>query len=105
HLRPIEQELTRARKLAQTRSRNEKTGDRPDQALRQVADNQNAVLESLGEMLHDLSQWRGEHDASRELANLVRQQAELNQRAAELAKSTLTKPADELTPQEQADLA
>jgi hypothetical protein len=167
HLRPIEQELTRARKLVQSRNKSvrpaaeksdgagrkraEKTasepaqnppaedsqhsngdaapqksadrvqadasrssprkpikkqaGDRPEEALRQVSENQNAVLESLGEMLQDLSQWRGEHDASREVGDLVRQQAELNQRAAELAKTTLTRPAESLSPQEQADLA
>jgi hypothetical protein len=118
HLRPIEQELTRARKLVQSRNKSAGTGaekpdgagkkrpgERPEEALRQVSENQNAVLESLGEMLQDLSQWRGEHDASRELGDLVRQQAELNQRAAELAKTTLTKPAESLSPQEQADLA
>jgi hypothetical protein len=133
HLRPIELNLTRARKLAQSRGKSQRQGteakekgrekkddtapkaaqqstnadrpgDRPDDALRQVADNQNAVLESLGEILQDLSQWRGEHEASQEVAELVRQQAELNQRAADLAKTTLTRPADALSPQEQADL-
>src|SRR5207302_10808016 len=79
--------------------------NRPEGALRQVSENQAAVLESLGEMLQDLSQWRGEHDAGRELADLVRQQAELNKGSAELAKKTLTKPAEQLAPQEQADLA
>jgi hypothetical protein len=39
------------------------------------------------------------------VADLVRQQAELNQRAADIAKTTLTRPADSLAPQEQADLA
>jgi hypothetical protein len=158
HLRPIEQELTRARKLVQSRNQSasaaekpaatgkksgakagsdsskaleadrpetknevappkpadplspgkpgkKQAGDRPEEALRQVSRNQNAVLESLGEMLQELSQWRGEHDASREVGDLVRQQVELNQRAAELAKTTLTKPAESLSPQEQADLA
>lgn len=80
-------------------------GERPDDALRRASENQEAVLESLGEMLQDLSQWRGEHDASRELGDLVRQQAELNQRSAELARQTLTRTAEALTPQEQADLA
>ena len=80
-------------------------GDRPEDALRQVSENQDAVLESLGEMLQELSQWRGENDAARELGDLVRQQSELNQRAAELGKKTLTKAADALSGQEQADLA
>lgn len=137
HLGPIEQALTQARKLVQSKSdsrvRNdsrlsqtdagqtpgeppaagetlgqpaqEKPADRPDEALRQVSENQAAVLESLGEMLQDLSQWRGEHDAARELSDIVQRQVELNERANELAKNTLTKPADALSHQEQADLA
>src|SRR5262249_46938992 len=63
------------------------------------------VVESLSEMLHDLSQWRGENDAARELGELTKQQSELNQRAADLARRTLTKPAESLPPQEAADLA
>jgi len=132
HLRPIEQELTQARKLVQSREKAEKSrtkkapdsaptegsqsaprksknanppGDRPEDALRHVSENQDAVLESIGEMLQELSQWRGENDAARELGDLVRQQSELNQRAAEVGKKTLTKAADALSPQEQADLA
>jgi hypothetical protein len=122
HLRPLEQELTRARKLAQAGDRldprkssrsdasKKKSAprtptDRPDDALRKVSENQDAVLESIGEMLQDLSQWRGEHDAARELTDIIRQQADLNQKSAELAKTTLTRPADALAPQEQADLA
>lgn len=139
HLRPIEEELTQARKLLQSSyggaksasdapsgppkaksaakpesaaekpagrpKKSDKPDPRPEGALRQVAGNQAAVLESLGEMLQDLSQWRGEHDAARELSDLVRAQSELNQRAAELAKETLTKPSESLSPQEHADLA
>ncbi|HLJ10998.1 MAG TPA: hypothetical protein VKU82_07410 [Planctomycetaceae bacterium] len=82
-----------------------KGGDKADDALRHVSANQAAVLESLAEMLQDLSQWRGEHDAARELSDVVRQQGDLNQEAAELAKKTLTKPAEGLSPQENADLA
>ena len=78
--------------------------DRPEQALHDVSENQAAVLESIGEMLHDLSQWRQEHDAAQELGDLIRQQADLNQRSAELGRRTLTKPSDQLTPQERADL-
>lgn len=99
HLAPIEQELTEARKLAQT------PGGRPEAALRQAAENQTAVLESTAEILSDLSQWRGEHDAARELADITRQQAELNRRSAEIARQTLTKSAEDLSPQDRADLA
>jgi len=78
--------------------------DRPQDALRKVSENQGAVLESIGEMLHDLSQWRQEHDAAQELSDLIRQQTELNQRSAEVGQRTLTKPSEQLTPQERADL-
>lgn len=115
HLAPIEKQLTQARKLVQSRlkaekplgksAKNDPAKDRPEEALREVADNQKAVLESLSEILQDLSQWRGEHDASREVGDLVRQQSELNQRTSDLAKQTLTKSAEALTPQEKADLA
>ncbi|MBI3864457.1 MAG: hypothetical protein HY290_21455 [Planctomycetia bacterium] len=117
HLRSIEQDLTQARKQLQSGGKEaakKKPADAPNQpapreqrpadALEQVSQNQAAVVESLGEMLHDLSQWRGEHDAAAELADIVRQQNELNQRAAELSKKTLTRPADELPPQDRADL-
>ena len=99
HLAPIEQELTEARKLAQS------PGGRPEAALRQAAENQAAVLESTAEILSDLSQWRGEHDAARELADIARQQADLNRRSAEIARQTLTKSAEDLSPQDRADLA
>ena len=126
HLAPIEQELTQARKLLQSpnlaksepgkssgKSGKEKTGlektgaekiDKPEQALHDVSQNQAAVLESIGEMLHDLSQWRQEHDAAQELTDLIRQQSDLNQRSAELGQRTLTKSSDQLAPQERADL-
>src|SRR5262249_39919697 len=74
-------------------------------ALGEVADNQTAVLESLGEMLQDLSEWRGEHEALRELSELTRQQSDLNARSAEAARQTLTKPVESLAPQQRADLA
>ncbi|HEY3967186.1 MAG TPA: hypothetical protein VGM05_21685 [Planctomycetaceae bacterium] len=123
HLGPIDQALTQARKLLQstgkkgapssknmTETKTEARDavpskqDRPAEVLGQAAQNQAAVAESLGELLQDLSQWRGEHDAAAELADIVRQQNELNQHAVELSKKTLTKPADELTPQDRADL-
>lgn len=116
HLEPIEQELTQARKLLQSpgpggnagkgagKDAGKNAGDRPEAALHTVSRNQAAVLESMAELLHDLSQWRQEHDAAQELADLIRQQSDLNQRSAELGQRTLTKASEQLTPQERADL-
>ncbi|HEY2251105.1 MAG TPA: hypothetical protein VGH74_08595, partial [Planctomycetaceae bacterium] len=90
HLAPAEQELTQARKLLQSAPKTaaekgsgkepgkehgkenraaKHATDRPQEALKKVSDNQAAVLESIGEMLHDLSQWRQEHDAAQELSD------------------------------------
>ena len=110
HLAPIEEELTQARKLVQSklpdRGRDKvQSGERPEKALGEVADNQTAVLESLGEMLQDLSEWRAEHEALRELSELTRQQSDLNARSTEAARQTLTRPVESLAPQQRADLA
>lgn len=125
HLDPIDQELTHARKLLQSAGKPstgkkkppssdnasesssgaDRSSERPAELLGQVSQNQAAVAESLGEMLQDLSQWRSEHDAAEELAEIVRHQNELNQSTAELSKKTLTRPADELAPQDRVDLA
>lgn len=98
----IEQGLLQSRKLSQTDRRN---GTSPRDALRGVGEKQSEVLESLREMLEQLSQWRNEHDASRELTHIARSQEELNQATAEAARQTLTKSAQALSPQERADLA
>lgn len=86
-------------------ARQSRPADRPETALKQVAENQDAVLDALSEMLQELSQWRTEHDAGRDLADLIKQQDEINRKTSELAKQTLTKPREKLAPQEQADLA
>lgn len=116
NLPAIEQALTQARKQLQNEkdrgpatppadpARPEKSNS-PETALREAADHQDAVLDSMGELLQELSQWRNEHDAARELADLIRQQAELNQKTGELGRQTLTRPRDQLEPQQQADLA
>jgi hypothetical protein len=99
----IEQGLIQSRKLSQTERRE---GDpSPRDALRNVGDNQADVLDSLRKMLEQMSRWRNEHDASRELTNISRAQEELNAATAEAARQTLTRSAQSLSPQERADLA
>lgn len=87
------------------RARPSRPADRPETALKQVAENQDAVLDVLSELLQELSQWRTEHDAGRDLAEMIKQQDEINRKTGELAKQTLTKPGEKLAPQEKADLA
>ena len=74
-------------------------------ALKQVAENQSAVLESLSDMLKQLSEWRDQRTTVQDLKEILDGQREVNQQTAELGKQTLTKGRDELTPQDRADLA
>ncbi|MFN0053071.1 MAG: hypothetical protein ACKV0T_12870 [Planctomycetales bacterium] len=78
---------------------------RPERALSQAAQEQQAVLDSLEEMLRDLAQWRSQSDAARDLAELINQQDKLNTRTAELARETLTRSGEALTGQQKADQA
>lgn len=84
-----------------------KSKDTPSlpKALERVAENQNAVLESLGELQQELAQWRNERDATQDVAEIAAGQAELNKQTAETGRQTLTKPREQLSQQEQADLA
>lgn len=82
-----------------------KSTDTPEAALQQVAENQEEVLGALEDLLQDLSQWRNEYDAAREVSDLISQQQALNEKARELGRQTLTRSRERLSPQEQADLA
>lgn len=74
-------------------------------ALREVGEQQDIVLESLGEQLRRLSEWRSRRDISGELQELVNGQKQLNEDTAEVGRRTLGKPQEDLTAQDQADLA
>lgn len=116
HLPAIEQNLTQARKQAQgdsakdartlPKSRaSESVAPTLPQALERVAENQTAVLESLEELKQQLAQWRNERDATQDVAEIAAGQEELNRQTAEIGKQTITKSRDQLSPQQQADLA
>ncbi|MCC7420329.1 MAG: hypothetical protein IT428_08620 [Planctomycetaceae bacterium] len=74
-------------------------------ALREVGEQQDIVLESLGEQLRRLSEWRSRRDITGELQELVNGQKRLNEDTAEVGRRTLGKPQEDLTAQDQADLA
>jgi hypothetical protein len=122
HVPPLEQGFTKARKQAQaalpeprksngetkpTKDRDPKTppSKQLGESLSQIGEHQTAILESLGELLQSLSQWRDEQDIARELAELIADQAELQKQTGATGQRTLTKPLNELPLQEQADLA
>jgi hypothetical protein len=66
---------------------------------------QAAVLETLDDLVRQLSRWRNRRDLTDDLDNLVLDQESLNQITADLGKTTLGKLPADLTPQQRADLA
>lgn len=100
HLPVIEQELTRARQEAEGA-----TAEPLAQSLRRAAENQAAVSGSLQQLLRQLSKWRDERTIGRELDEIIAGQKELNDKTAELGKRTVTKSLQELSAQDQADVA
>lgn len=118
HLPTIEQELTNTRKMAQTKNglKPEESGDENPQpgkpvsrdekaALERADNNQQAVLDSLGELLAQLSEWRHHRDLTGEVRDLIDTQEGINRDTAEVGRQTFGKRTRDLTPQEQADLA
>jgi hypothetical protein len=73
--------------------------------LKNAESQQREVLTSLAELIGELSEWRNWQDLAGEAKDLIARQQEI-QRDAELVKrGTLGTPANELTPQQRADLA
>ncbi len=118
HLPTIEQELTNARKLAQTKQgltpeegepekpKTDKTTARDEQsALDRAEGHQQAVLDSLSEMVAQLSEWRHHRDLTGEVRDLIGNQEQINRDTGEAGKQTFGKRPNDLTPQQQADLA
>lgn len=79
----------------------------PDQreSLKSVGEQQDVVLESLSDQLRKLSEWRSRRDVSSELQELVGGQKQINDDTSEVGRRTLGKPIEQLTAQDQADLA
>jgi len=107
----VQQELTAAVKRGQSQLEADAAGQPIDEeerralevALAAAGENQAAVIDSLENLLSDLSEWDQFRRLHRELADVRTSQQQLSQRTAELARETLSKPVDELTPQQRAD--
>lgn len=76
-----------------------------EKALHQAQRHQQAVTETLGDLLQELSQWQDERQMALDLQDIRQAQDKIQQDTAELGKQTVTKSLQELKPQEQADLA
>lgn len=111
HLPVIARELTAAIKASQVRLE-EQPAARPAEgkdaiaaSLATAGAHQDAVIESLEQMLGRLAQWENYRRFHRDVGQLLREQEELGRRSAELARQTFTREFKDLLPQQQADLA
>ena len=76
-----------------------------ERALHQAQRHQQAVTETLSDLLNELSQWQDERQTALELQDIRQAQEKINQDTAEVGQKTVTKSLQDLKPQEQADLA
>lgn len=76
-----------------------------EQALHKAQQHQQAVSDTLGDLLQELSQWQDERRAAMDLTEIRQAQEKINKETADLGQKTVTKSLQELQPQEQADLA
>lgn len=76
-----------------------------EQALHQAQRHQQAVTETLNDLLNELSQWQDERQTALELQDIRQAQEKINRDTAEVGQKTVTKSLQDLKPQEQADLA
>lgn len=73
--------------------------------LRTAEGQQREVLKSLNELIGELSEWRNWQDLAGEAKDLIRGQQDIQRDAELINRGTLGTPANELTPQQRADLA
>ena len=104
HLPALERAMTQARKASQPDAGERATGESRE-AIAGAERHQRAVLESLGHLLDELSDWRDQRELAGDVAEMVARQEELNRESAELGRETLTRSLSQLSPQEKADLA
>jgi hypothetical protein len=105
HLAAVDNHLTRAAKTAELQKPDRAASAEQSKSLKAARREQGIVLESLRNMLGDLSQWRDWQGVHEGLRELVDAQEKLNGETADLSRVTLAKPLSELAKQEQADLA
>lgn len=105
----IARAITQARKHAQ--SSDETTdGDQeanPDELLNELAHakrGQDDVIDTLSRIASELSQWDNYRRFARDVASLRRQQGDIAEATSEIGRETLSKPLDQLTDQQRAEL-
>jgi hypothetical protein len=112
HLAPIERELTSAIKGAQVDLADSIASGQPDRpqspavgaALADAGSHQDKVIASLEGMLANLSEWDNYRRFGRDVAQVEREQEEVERSTAQIGSKTLGKDLKDLEPQQQAEL-
>ncbi len=112
HLGPIQRELTSAIKGAQVDLDDATAQNQPDRpqrpavaaALALVGSNQDEVIRSLEKMLGSLSEWDSYRRFGRDVAQIEREQEEVEKATKQAAGKTLGKDPKDLEPQQIAEL-
>lgn len=105
----VARELTSAIKAAQI-DLEKNGGEAPPSSpavaasLASAGEGQDQVIASLEGMLQQLDQWDDYHRFHRDLGQLLREQKATAEQSTQLAQRTLTRPVEELSPQDRADL-
>jgi hypothetical protein len=109
HLTPLSHELTTAIKSARSELANEGASRKPAVAVRKAIDaaavHQDAVIHSLEQLASKMSQWDNYRRFGREVAQLKRDQQELEAQTSDVAAKTLGQDRDSLRPQQQATVS
>jgi len=109
----IEDALTQARKQSGPQAPSPDQQAKPEaknpppalDSLKQAEERQTVVQGKLRELVQDLTEWRDQRYAARQVEEIIALQEQTAKETDELAKRTLGKGMQELTPQDEADLA
>lgn len=104
----IEDALTQTRKQTAPAEAKQNQADNkspPLESLKQAEESQTIVQGKLRELVQDLTEWRDQRYAARQVEEIIALQEQTAKETDELSKRTLGKGMQELTPQDEADLS
>lgn len=84
---------------------NRSTTQATEEALREATRQQGVVADTLKDLLDQLANWQSTREILQEAGDILSKQGELEKETRQLAPQTLGKRLEQLTPQQQADLA
>lgn len=108
----IEDSLTQVRKQtpalmdqASQQNKSDSNLSKPLEMLKNAEERQTFVQNKLRELVQDLTEWRDQRYAARQVEEIIALQEQTARETGELSQRTLGKGMQELTPQDEADLA